>query len=252
MFYPVYRGIIKFMAKHAHTIITHSRHARREICKHLNVPQHKVYTIHCGVNEEFKHRTPLSVSKAKIEQQYGISGKIILYVGRQEPHKNLCALIEAYSQLTQPIKDEYRLVIAGSLYRRFPEPLQLTEKLNLTERVVFTGYVPQELLPHFYRAATLLVHPSLYEGFGLTPLEAMTSGTPVVSSNATSLPEVVGDAGLLVNPHDISQFKQAIEKVLTDDALRAEMIEKGLERAKSFSWQETARQTLMLYEKIKR
>ena len=249
-FYPAYRAAVKLMAKHADEIITDSEHSRREICKHLNVPLHKVHTIYCGVGKEFKDNISPSISKGLIEQEYGVSGKIILYVGRQDPNKNLCALIETYSQLTQPIKDEYRLVIVGSPYHRFPEPQQLTEELNLTEQVVFTGYVPQECLPHFYRAATLFVYPSLYEGFGLPPLEAMASGIPVVSSNATSLPEVVGDAALLVNPRDVSQFKRAIEKIVEDDALRTEMIEKGLERAKHFSWQGTARQTLELYERI--
>jgi len=152
--------------------------------------------------------------------------------------------------LLDSYKVEVKLVVVGRRGWLSEKVLTLVDELKLTDDVLFLGRVTVEDLLHLYNAAQLLVQPSFYEGFGLPPLEAMACGTPVVVSNVSSLPEVVGDAGLLVDPEDVSELTVAIWRVLTDEALRAELIAKGLKRAQCFSWEKTARQTLALYQRV--
>ncbi len=128
--------------------------------------------------------------------------------------------------------------------------LGLIKKLGLEKEVVFTGFVSEEELPKWYNAADLFIYPCLYAGFGLPPLEAMACGTPVITSNLTSLPEVVGDAGIMINPYDKKQLVEAIHRVLTDENLRENLIKKGLQKAKDFSWDKAAKETLTVYRKV--
>ncbi|MEA3458002.1 MAG: glycosyltransferase family 1 protein, partial [Candidatus Thermoplasmatota archaeon] len=134
--------------------------------------------------------------------------------------------------------------------RKYKEIFETINKLNLQNDVVFTGYVSDEDLPALYNAADLFVYPSIYEGFGLPPLEAMACGTPVITSNTSSLPEVVGDAGIMVDPPDVDRLADAMHEVLTNEGLRANMIKKGLGRAEMFSWEKCARETLEVYEEV--
>ena len=181
--------------------------------------------------------------------KYSITGSFILFVGNISPRKNILALLQAFNKLKKRgIK--HKLVIAGKKDQRYEQVLKTLNELNLGGEVIFTGYVPEEDLPKLYNAADLFVYPSLYEGFGLPILEAMACGTPVVASNVSSLPEVAGDAGLLVNPQDVDALTNAMYKVLTDDKLKESLIDKGLERAKFFSWEKTARETLEVYKEV--
>ena len=174
----------------------------------------------------------------------------MLFVGNIEPRKNLTRLVEAYALLLR--RSHYRgpLILAGGQGWRNSEIFRCVEELELEKHVKFLGYVPDDVMPALMSGAEIFIYPSLYEGFGLPPLEAMACGTPVITSNVSSLPEVVGDAALMVDPHDVVALADAMHRVLTDRELREEMRRRGLERANEFSWEETARQTLRVYEEV--
>jgi glycosyltransferase involved in cell wall biosynthesis len=206
------------------------------------------------VNPRFRPAGPEAL--AAVRQKYDLPERFILYVGTIEPRKNLTALLEAYAALMErlsvcdlrPALSDVRLVIVGKkgwLYEGFFRRLH---ELGLEDRVLFTGYVPDEDLPAIYSAADLFVFPSLYEGFGLPVLEAMACGTPVIASNASSLPEVAGEAGIMIAPHDVRGLAEAMERLLMDKQLRAELRARGLERAKQFTWERAAAMTLEVYQ----
>jgi glycosyltransferase involved in cell wall biosynthesis len=174
----------------------------------------------------------------------------ILFVSTIEPRKNLPTLLQAYRELRDKYKRDELLVLAGSKGWLWEEVYETVSRLKLEEHVAFLGRVPSADLLFLYNAARLLVHPSFYEGFGLTPLEAMTCGTPVIVSNTAALPEVVGDAGLMINPHDVEGLTVAMWRVLTEEELRQDLIAKGLKRAENFSWLNTAERTLEVYHKV--
>jgi glycosyltransferase involved in cell wall biosynthesis len=184
-----------------------------------------------------------------VKARYGIAGDYALFVGTLQPRKNLIRLIEAFSNFRFPISD-FRLVIAGKKGWLYQEIFRWVEELGLEKKVVFTGYVPEGDLPVLLSGARLFVFPSLYEGFGLPVLEAMACGTPVVCSNASSLPEVAGDAAVLVDPQDVEGLAAAMERVLGDEELRAELIVRGFEQARKFSWERCARETLDVLESV--
>jgi glycosyltransferase involved in cell wall biosynthesis len=165
-----------------------------------------------------------------------------------EPRKNLVRLVRAYAALRQSGVISHQLVIVGQAHWQGSAIGREVNELGLSEEVVFTGYVPTDDLVTLYNAATVFVYPSLYEGFGLPILEAMSCGTPVITSNVASMPEVAGEAALLVNPRSEEDLAQTLERVLTDEMLRRELGEKGLRRASQFSWEKTARLTLHAYE----
>jgi glycosyltransferase involved in cell wall biosynthesis len=148
------------------------------------------------------------------------------------------------------MKTAYKLVIVGGKGWKYDDIFRNIEALNLQEDVIFTGYVPKEDLVKFYNLADLFVYPSLYEGFGLPPLEAMACGCPVITSNTSSLPEVVGDAGIMVNPYDVNELVKVMYEVLTNEGLKKELSKKGLERAKLFDWKKTAEETWKAYEMV--
>jgi glycosyltransferase involved in cell wall biosynthesis len=180
---------------------------------------------------------------AAARERYGIAAPYVIYVGTLQPRKNLMVLLDAFTSLVGEGRDLHLAIVGkkGWLY----EPLfARVRELGLEERVHFPGYVPQSDLPALLSGARLFVLPSLYEGFGLPILEAMACGTPVVCSAVASLPEVAGDAAILVNPQDTAQLTQALARVLDDDALRQQLVRKGLDRVAHFSWERCARQTL--------
>ncbi|MFX0197455.1 MAG: glycosyltransferase family 4 protein [Candidatus Hodarchaeota archaeon] len=222
-------------------IITISEFSKGEILTLLNVDPAKISVTPLGVDRNFRP------GKKRMQ---GVPDKYILYLGNLEPRKNLPALLTAYRCLPKKIRNIYPLVVSGARgwnTKKFDRTLRLFQK---GEKLILTGYVPQGQLPELYRGASLFVYPSLYEGFGLPVLEAMACGVPVVASNRTSIPEVVGDAGVLIDPHDTSELRDAMLQLLDDEKLRGEMSEKGLERAKLFSWDKCAQETLAIYEKV--
>jgi glycosyltransferase involved in cell wall biosynthesis len=228
-------------------IISDSHHTKQDIIKHFKIPEDKIKVIHLAASENYR---PLNEKEIiNIKQKYNLNYPFILYVGTLEPRKNIPTLLKAlYKLKKQGIK--HKLVITGKKGWKYKSIFETIDKLNLQKDVIFTGYVPDEDLPALYNAADLFVYPSLYEGFGLPPLEAMQCGTPVITSNTSSLPEVVGDAGIMVNPYDVDELANKMYEVLTNDGLREELSKKGLERAKLFSWKKCAEEHLKVYEEV--
>ncbi|UXM85521.1 glycosyltransferase family 4 protein [Methanococcus aeolicus] len=242
-----FKFILPITLKISDKIIVISHHTKQDIIKHFKIPKDRIKVIHLAANENYK---PLNENEIdKIKQKYNLNYPFVLYVGGLEPKKNIPTLLKAlYKLKKQGIK--HKLVITGPKRWKYKSIFETIEKLNLQNEVIFTGYVPDEDLPALYNAADLFVYPSLYEGFGLPPLEAMQCGTPVITSNTSSLPEVVGDAGIMVNPYDVDELANKMYEVLTNDGLRDELSKKGLERAKLFSWKKCAEEHLKVYEEV--
>ena len=236
--------------KRADMLIAVSHHAKQTVVANLGIPADKIQVIHEGA----RHDTfqPVDVDP-QFYQRFGLDPALryLLYVGSENPRKNLPRLLNAFQEIHREFPDT-RLVKVGSA-EYVPQAEQLRQQvhdLGLQDAVIFVEHVSDEDLARFYNLATLFVFPSLMEGFGLPPLEAMACGTPVVSSNAASLPEVVGNAAILVDPHDVEQIVNAMRLVLTQPALAAALREKGLARAAQFSWERTARETIAVYERV--
>ena len=239
----LYSWLMREVGKRADTIITDSQSSANDIIKHLKIPaasQSKIKVIFCGVTNEY---IPLA------QPADSAKTKKILYVGRSDPYKNLTILIQAFAKASAELETAPTLIIAGSPDPRYPEGPELAKKLNIEEHIQWTGYLSDAELLRTFQEADLLVHPSQYEGFGLPVLEAMACGVPVISSNASSLPEVAGDAAILVEPNDVEGYAENIVKVLSDQELAAELKQKGIKNAASFSWQRTAEKTLSIYTK---
>mgnify|MGYP000014575608 CR=1 FL=1 len=244
-----YYGQIDQAVKRADHIIAVSESTKRDTVHLLGTPGHKITVIYESANPIYKpvsDQEPLKRTRDK----YHINGDFILFVGTIEPRKNVPTLLRAYRRLLDNYKADVKLVIVGRRGWLCEEVFDLVDELKLNNDVLFLGRVPIEDLLYLYNAAQLLVQPSFYEGFGLPPLEAMACGTPVVVSNVSSLPEVVGDAGILVDPQEASELTVAIWRVLTNSALREDLIAKGLKRAQCFSWKKMALQTLELYQRV--
>lgn len=180
----------------------------------------------------------------------GLPDAYILFVGNLEPRKNLVTLFHAYRSLPQSLKKRFPLVIAGASGWHTKDWRKTLQLFPQDEKPILTGYVPQNILPQLYRGASLFVYPSFYEGFGLPVIEAMASGVPVLVSNTTSLPELVKKAGILVNPYDVNELRDSMNELLKDEKRRIELSLKGIERAKQFSWEKYARETLEVYKEV--
>ncbi|XRP97069.1 glycosyltransferase family 4 protein [Methanocaldococcus sp. 16A] len=242
-----YKILLPKTLKTSDKIISISNHTKQDLIKHFKIPEDKIKVIHLAANEDYK---PLKENEInKIKQKYNLNYPFILYVGGLAPNKNIERLIQAFYKLKKQ-GINHKLILTGIKRYKYKSIFETIEKLNLQKDVIFTGYVPDEDLPGLYNAADLFVYPSLYEGFGLPPLEAMACGTPVITSNTSSLPEVVGDAGIMVNPYDVDELAKAMYEVLTNDGLREELSKKGLERAKLFSWKKCAEEHLKVYEEV--
>jgi len=238
------KAMLRHSAKKSKSIITISSFSKNDIIKYLGVPEAKVNPMYIGVNQEYH---PVEPAKDLLKK-YHIRGKYILYLGNHEHRKNIVGLIKAYFK--SECRKDYYLVIGGKKDLRRKEIYEIIDRLAIGERVVFTGYIQQEDIPALYSAADLFVFPSFYEGFGLPPLEAMACGTPVVCSNAASLPESVGDAAIMVEPEEIETLAGAMDRVLENESIQKHLIARGFEQAKKFSWENTARATIKVYQKV--
>ena len=230
-------------------LIAASQNTANDLAELFEIPREKIVIIYDGVNPGFGQFEDRTTVPASTPDSLHRAAPYILYVGGFDQRKNVLSLIKAYSLLPD-LHPFFSLVLVGGDGEETAAIKALAVRLGLERHVVFTGYLPVEALKRFYTGATVFVYPSLYEGFGLPPLEAMACGTPVVTSNTSSLPEVVGNAGRLVAPTDVEGFAAAIRNVIEDEALRRRMRERGLERAQHFSWDATARQTLALYREL--
>ncbi|MDE3090567.1 MAG: glycosyltransferase family 4 protein, partial [Chloroflexota bacterium] len=209
----------------------------------------RVVVDYCGFDAAFHPATHPQETKM-FRAQHRLPDKFILHVGTIEPRKNIARLVRAFARAKRAARLPHRLVLVGARGWKYAEVDAVIEQENMQNEVVFAGYVPQDELPLWYRAADLFVYPSLYEGFGLPSLDAMASGTPVVTSNAAALPEVVGDAALLVAPEDEAALADAIVCALTDPARREAMSARGLAQAAKFSWARAARETADIYRAV--
>lgn len=241
-----YRWLLPQASHRADMVITVSECSRRDLIRYLGISPAKVRTTQEGVDARFRAVAD-SAERRAVLARYQIDSSYLLYIGGLNARKNVARLLEAYA-LVRRLHPNVLLVIGGKRQWQTAEIEQTFRRLNLDDHVHFTGYLDDADLPALYSAAEGFVFPSLYEGFGLPPLEAMACGTPVVTSNASSLPEVVGDAALTVDPGDVEGLAAAIHRVLTDDPLRANLRQRGLMRAAQFRWERTARETLAIYE----
>ncbi len=231
----------------ADAVLAVSEWTKNDAVELYGLDEHKIRVIYEGVNPRFRPASAESMSA--LRQKYGIVDKFILSVGTIEPRKNLTSLVEAYHALKN-LGTDCRLVIVGKrgwLYEGFFRRLR---ELGLEDEVIFPGFVPDDDLPPLYSAADLFVFPSLYEGFGLPVLEAIACGTPVVTSNASSLPEVAGEAAVLVDPNDVQALIRAMSAVLDNKELHGELRAKGPRQAAKFSWENAARETLAVYRSV--
>ena len=235
--------------RRADHIIADSEHTRQDLVCLLHVREERITVIPLGVDRRFAPRPPETV--ASLRGRLGLPGRFLLYVGTLEPRKGIDTLLSAWARIASRLPD-VDLVIAGKPGWHTDRLHLQARDLGVEPRVRWTGYVDHGDLPALYSAAEALVFPSRYEGFGLPPLEAMACGTPVITSNSSSLPEVVGDAGLLLPPDDVSALAHAIYLVMTQPALRAELRERGLRRARDFTWERTAARTRAVYESVLR
>ena len=236
-------------AKRSSCILTVSEASKRDILHFFSVPSDKVVVIPNAIDERFWR--PFSEEDVwRVRERYQLDQRFVLYVGNIKPHKNLVRLIEAFSELRRGDFDDVRLLIIGDEISKLPALRRAVHRHKLHKHVRFLGYLPDETLAILYRLASVFVFPSLYEGFGLPPLEAMASGTPVVTSNVSALPEVTGDAAVLADPYDVESIVEGIRRVLSDPELAAEMRRKGLIRAREFSWERSVAKTLEVYQQV--
>jgi len=236
-------------ARRSDCILTVSEASKRDILHFFAVPPEKIEVIYNAIDERFS-LDPTEEAIARVRERYQLDQRFVLYVGNIKPHKNLVRLIEAFAALRRGELEDLKLLIIGDEISKLPALRRAVHTLKLHKYVRFLGYQPDDTLAILYRLASVFVFPSLYEGFGLPPLEAMASGTPVITSNVSSLPEVVGQAALMIDPYEPSAIADAMYRVLTDAPLRAELIQLGFARAREFSWERSIKRVREIYEEV--
>jgi len=249
--YRFRRGLVR-----ANRVIAVSDATRRDVETQMGVPPRRIRRVYNAPDPGFlapDAAAPRVEERQRIMERYQVSYPFLLYAGNIRRHKNIPRLVEAFAVLREqlsdhPVYSELRLVIIGDTISQYPAVRQAVIKSKMEQVVRFLGFVPFETLRCFYESAAAFVFPSRYEGFGLPPLEAMACGAPVVTSNVSSLPEVVDDAAMLVNPENVFDIARGIREVLLDDSLRAELVRRGRLQAARFSWETTAKQVLEIYK----
>jgi len=247
------RLTVRHSARRAARILSLSEHTRSDIIKTYGIESDRIEAIPLAAPDHFGTVTD-NRELQRVRHNYGIDGDYILSVGSIQPRKNLARLIKAYASLRGDCSKANlpKLVLVGKCAWLYDETLRTLDEMGVRDSVILTGYVPESDLPALYSSALCFVYPSYFEGFGLPPLEAMKCGAPVIVGNQTSLPEVVGDAGLKVDPFDIDAIAGAIRTLMNDAKLRKKLSQRGLERASTFTWRETARRTLRVYQEVAR
>ncbi len=249
----LYNALVSASAKAAGHIITDSQASKRDIVNHLAVLEQNVTVIYLAASSAYKPQQELLVDMA-ILKKYDLPDLYVLYLGGFEIHKNVTTLIMAYTYVAQALGQDYPLVLAGrkpqEASNRYPDYEGLINKLDLEDHILWAGYIDEEDKPAVYRAASSFAFVSRHEGFGLPPLEAMSCGVPVVTSNCSSLPEVIGDAGFTLDPDDERQIAGSIIATIVQEDLAANLRQKGLAQAANFSWEKTATETLMVYDQL--
>lgn len=235
----------RWSVKKAKKIITISKFTKKDVIKTYGVKSEKIVVAPLGfqkIKDEKLEAKDLSEKLKTIKEKHGINGNYILYLGTLKPNKNIEGLIDAYYILRSRFNiSDYKLVIAGKKGWLYQSIFKKVKQLGLENKIIFTGFVPDEKVPILMKGTKLFVMPSFWEGFGIPVLEAMDAGVPVVCSNAASLPEVAGEAALLVNPYNSRDIAEGIRNILTDQKLRQKLIEKGKEQIKVFSWEKCSK-----------
>jgi len=242
-----YRATMYRSARRCDMVITDSECAKRDIVKLVGIPEDGVVVVPLGVDAQFAPVEDAAELESALSR-YGVRRPYLLYVGTIEPRKNVQRIIEAFDSVADRIP--HTLVIAGREGWKTGNIFRAANRARHSDRILFAGRIDSSDLAAVYAGAAAFIWPSLYEGFGLPPLEAMACGTPVVTSNTSSLPEVVGDAALKVNPESASEIADAVVRCVEDAELRVELIRLGKERADSLTWQATARATLEVYKRL--
>ena len=246
----VYARAAMWVATHrSHRVLTVSEASKRDILHFFNIPPEKIVVVHNAIDERFGV-SPAEEATALVRERYQLDHRFVLYVGNIKPHKNLVRVVEAFSGLRKRGFDDLTLLIIGDEISKLPALRRAVHSHKLHKHVRFLGHLPDDTLAILYRLAAVFVFPSLYEGFGLPPLEAMACGAPVVTSNVSSLPEVTGDAAVLVDPYDVGSIADGIARVLSDPALREDMRVKGMARAREFSWERSVARTREIYREV--
>ena len=234
-----------YSIKNAKKIITISESSKKDIERLYQVPSEKITVAYCGYDDEHYGVIKNKEKINEIKQKYNIVGNYVVFLGTIQPRKNLKKLIEAFKNI-----DDIKLVVIGKTSGpgrsgwMYQEILDLPKRLGIDDRVIFTGFMPAEEVPYIFSGAQAYVLPSLWEGFGIPALDAMACGTPAIVSNISSLPEVVDEAGLLVDPNSVEEIEQAVKKITTDKKLREKLSKKGLEQVKKFSWEKMAKEVI--------
>jgi glycosyltransferase involved in cell wall biosynthesis len=249
--YQLTRRVLKGAAR----IFAVSQFSKSEIEKLFGIPSRKIDVVYNAIDERFLHGHASAADRQLIAERYLVTYPFLLYAGRISPHKNLVRIIEAFSALRGELEKEgkfpdLKLIIIGDDLSGHPDLRRTVIRSGVQNEVRFLGFVPIEILRIFYDVANVFLFPSLYEGFGLPPLEAMAHGTPVVTSNISSLPEVVGKAAVLVNPENVFEIMRATHRVLVDQSLRDKLKERGYEQVRCFSWEDSVRRILKVYEEV--
>ncbi|HLK32419.1 MAG TPA: glycosyltransferase family 1 protein, partial [Terriglobales bacterium] len=241
--------------QHAVRIFAVSNFTKRDVESLFRIPPEKIEVVYNAIDERFRQGHATDADRQFIAERYQVNYPFLLYAGRISPHKNVGRIIEAFSALKAELDKEgkfpdLKLIIIGDELSRQPELRRTVVRSAVQNDVRFLGFVPIEVLRIFYDTAKIFIFPSLYEGFGLPPLEAMSHGTPVVTSNTTSLPEVVGTAAVLVNPENVFEIMRALHRVLLDQPLRDKLKQRSYEQAARFSWETSARRVLEVYREV--
>lgn len=241
----------KYSVDNAVKIFTISNSSKSDLMKYYKVKKEKITVAYPGFNDKIFRPVKDDARIKGILGEYGVEGKYIIYIGTIQPRKNLVRLIEAFQKL-----EDIKLVIVGKTSGQgrqgwmFEETLEAPKKFGVEDKVIFTGFAPTEDLPYLLSGAEAFVLPALYEGFGMTVVESMAVGTPVVVSNVSSLPEAAGSAGLLINPYSVDQIAQAIRTVVTDKKIRMQKSREGLIQARKFSWDKMTRSLMKVFEEV--
>lgn len=231
-------------------ILTVSEYSKRDIIKFFPfVNEEKIFVTPLAANKSYK---PLNKSTCieYIKNKYSIDSPFLLYIGGFSTRKNVKELIIAFKKIQNSLKKDYKLVLCGSIKDEGMKLQQLCKELLIDDKIIFTGFIPDDELPLFYNAAELFVYPSLYEGFGLPPLEAMSCATPVITSNLTSIPEVTKDCAILIDPFNKDELASSILNLLNSESLLQEYSQKGYKNSLDFTWRNTAIATLKAYEHV--
>jgi len=239
----------------ASRILAVSNYTKSEVEKLFGISGAGIEVVSNAIDERFLRGHASAADRQRLAESYLVNYPFLLYAGRISPHKNVVRIIEAFSALKAQLEKDgkftdLKLIIIGDELSKQPDLRRTVVRSGVQNDVRFLGFVPIEVLRVFYDAAKIFVFPSLYEGFGLPPLEAMAHGTPVVTSNTTSLPEVVGNAAVLVNPENVFEIMRALHRVLLDQPLREKLKQRGYEQVQRFSWDDSARRTLAAYEEV--